>query len=157
DAVLFKFTNVICKSYDESRFIVNKCRLKAVSRNVSTFNYNATTLHRIHDCTFNVQMFKKANGYKPWIIKADIDACRFVRNPYNPIAKIIFSMFQEFSNINHTCPYAKGHIIVDGFYLKTSRLPHGIPTGEYLTNITWTINKKLILLTSFYMIFTEDL
>ncbi|KAH8372476.1 hypothetical protein KR093_011705, partial [Drosophila rubida] len=157
DAVLFKFTNAICKSYDESLLLVNECRLRAVSRNVTTFNYNASIFFRVDEARFKVQVLKKANGYKPWIIKSDIDGCRFLKSSYNPIFKIIFSLFQEFSNINHTCPYLKGHILVDGFYLKLSRLPHTMPTGEYLANISWILNKKFVLSTSLFFVFEEDL
>ncbi|KAH8300039.1 hypothetical protein KR044_008788, partial [Drosophila immigrans] len=157
ETILFKFTNAVCKSYDESRFKINKCRLRAVSRNVSTFNYNATNLYRINDVQIKLQILKKANGYKPWIINADIDACRFLKGSYNPIAKVIFNMFKEFSNINHSCPFLAGHIIIDGFYLRSSSLPHTIPTGEYLTNITWTFNKQFLVVTGFYFMFIEDL
>ncbi|KAH8416126.1 hypothetical protein KR222_008626, partial [Zaprionus bogoriensis] len=51
------------------------------------------------------ELFKKANGYKPWLYKVDIDVCRFIRRPYNPIAILVFNLFKEFSNFNHTCPY----------------------------------------------------
>ncbi|KAH8372473.1 hypothetical protein KR093_011704 [Drosophila rubida] len=157
DAALFKLTNAICKSYDESIVFINKCRLRAVSRNVTTFNYNATNFFRIDAIRLKVQILKKANGYKPWIIKADIDLCRFLKSSFNPVFKVIFNLFQEFSNINHTCPYLKGDTIVEGFYLRLSRLPHAIPTGEYLTNISWILNKKLVVSTSFFFVFEEDL
>ncbi|KAH8372475.1 hypothetical protein KR093_011706 [Drosophila rubida] len=157
EAVLFKFTNAICKSYDETQIFINQCRLRAVSRNVTTFNYNATNFFRIDEARLKVQILKKANGFKPWVVKADIDGCRFLKKSYNPLFKIIFSLFQEFSNMNHTCPYLTGDVVVQGFYLKLSRLPHAIPTGEYLANITWIFNKKVIVLTSLYFMFIEDM
>ncbi|KAH8299535.1 hypothetical protein KR044_002491, partial [Drosophila immigrans] len=156
EAVEFKFSNVVCKNLDQTRNIINVCRLKAVSRNVTKLFYNATLLISANEVKTKIETFKKANGFKPWILKADIDVCRFLRKSYNPFAMLMFKSFKDFSNFNHSCPYT-GHIIVDGFYLKYDLLPHAFPTGEYLVNATWIVNKKPIALTSFYFIFTEDL
>ncbi|XP_060645333.1 uncharacterized protein LOC132784004 [Drosophila nasuta] len=78
EAVEFKFTNAVCESWNKTNILVE------------------------------VQMFKKANGYKPWLIKTAVDACRFVKKSYNPFAILVYNLFKEFSNINHTCPYMIG-------------------------------------------------
>ncbi|XP_034480085.1 uncharacterized protein LOC117785920 [Drosophila innubila] len=156
EAIVFKFTNAVCESYNESWFVYHKCRLKAVSRNKTTLNLNGTVLHPAYDIGLHAQIFKKANGYKPWVVKAELDICRFVKRAYNPVAKIVFNLFKEFSNFNHSCPYV-GPQIVNGFYLRSNYLPHTIPTGDYLLSMTWLFDKRPQFSTKVYFIFTEDL
>ncbi|KAH8385333.1 hypothetical protein KR093_010533, partial [Drosophila rubida] len=50
-------------------------------------------------------MVKRANGYKPWLYNLTIDACEFQRRRNNPIIKLIFNIFKDYSNLNHSCPY----------------------------------------------------
>ncbi|KRF97923.1 uncharacterized protein Dwil_GK26958 [Drosophila willistoni] len=104
DAVIWKFTNAVCLTYDE-RYIVNNCRLKAIKRDRVVFNYNATMLEAAHKVSVHTKVLKKANGYKPWIIDFTLDCCRFHRKNYNPFVIMIYNMFKEYSNINHTCPF----------------------------------------------------
>lgn len=111
EAIVFKFTNVVCKSHNQSWIVIHHCRLKAVSRERVVLNINATALHPAKDVTCKVMVFKKANGYKPWILQGTIDVCRYLRKPYSAFAKIIFDLFQEFSNINHTCPFVVFELI----------------------------------------------
>ncbi|XP_034102093.1 uncharacterized protein LOC117566658 [Drosophila albomicans] len=136
DAVEFKFTNFVCENYNESWVTLNECRLRAVSRNRTIMNFNATLRHSLNNIVIQAQMFRKANGYKPWLYKIEVDACRFLKKPYNPLAIIVFKLFKDFCNFNHTCPY-EGPILVKGFYLRLSILPHNIPTGDYLVILKW--------------------
>lgn len=102
EGIIFKMTNVICKSYNKSWVIINRCRLKAVQRNMTTFNINLDLLHPLKDLQMRVQVQKKGNGYKPWLFDFVIDACRYFRRPNNPAFKMIYGIFKDF---NHTCPY----------------------------------------------------
>lgn len=102
---MFKMTNAVCKSYNESCVTIETCRLKAISRNVTTFNFNATFIHPAYDIKLQGEIFKKANGYKPWLYKAEIDVCKFIKRAYHPVAIIVFKLFKDFSNFNHSCPY----------------------------------------------------
>ncbi|EDV98173.1 GH17225 [Drosophila grimshawi] len=98
-------TNVDCHIYNKSRVAIHECRLRAINRHKTIFNLNGSLLYSANEVTVELQVFKKANGYKPWLYKSSIDACRFFRKPYNPIAILVYKLFKEFSNINHTCPY----------------------------------------------------
>ncbi|KAH8415824.1 hypothetical protein KR222_001518, partial [Zaprionus bogoriensis] len=151
EALIFKFTNAICKSYNESWFVVHNCRLKAVSRNITTFNFNGTVLHPAYNIGLRAQMFQKANTYLPWLVNTELDVCRFVKRAYNPVVIMVFNLFKEFSNFNHSCPY------MASFYLRSNRLPHSLPTGDYQLSITWLFDKKPQLLTNLYFTFQEDL
>ncbi|ALC45530.1 CG33777, partial [Drosophila busckii] len=105
-ALVFKMTNAVCESRNKSWVIIDTCRLHAVQRNKTILNIELTILHPTNSVTLRLQILRKANGYKPWIIDSTFDACKFVRNPkINPIGKMVYGLFEDFSSINHPCPY----------------------------------------------------
>ncbi|KAH8248704.1 hypothetical protein KR032_002377, partial [Drosophila birchii] len=175
DAVVFRFTNYACKSYNESWFKFNHCRLKAISRERVVLNLNGTILHEAHNIHARFKMYKKANGYKPWLWDIDIDVCRFLRKSYDPFVKLVFGLFKEFSNFNHSCPYVvslnipffrrsqklyiyfQGLQIIKGFYLKPELLHLPLPTGEYMLVMRWIFDKKLQFDTNASFMFVEDI
>ncbi|ALC45528.1 maker161 [Drosophila busckii] len=99
-------TNAVCESRNKSWIVVNTCRLRAIQRNKTILNVIVTMLHPANSISLRLQVQKKASGYKPWVIDATFDVCAFLRNPHsNPIGKMAFKQFKEFSSINHLCPY----------------------------------------------------
>ncbi|XP_044572336.1 uncharacterized protein LOC123257416 [Drosophila ananassae] len=105
DAVVFKMTNAVCKSYNQSWVVFELCRLKAVGRDKVVFNMIGNILHPTNSVHVHLDVLKKANGFKPWVISTKLDVCRFLRKKYDPFATMVHSFFGEFSNFNHTCPY----------------------------------------------------
>lgn len=105
DSVVFKLTNAQCGSYNISWIRINLCRLKAISRHKTVFNMNITFLQPTKDIVVHYRMFKRENGYKPWLINSKIDGCRFLRRPYDAVGIMLFNIYKDFSNINHTCPF----------------------------------------------------
>ncbi|KAH8285220.1 hypothetical protein KR054_006374, partial [Drosophila jambulina] len=156
DAVLYRFTNLVCLSYNKSWFIYNSCRLKAVSRDRVTMNVNGTIVQTIDNVQVHYQVLKKASGFKPWLLEGNIDVCRFLRRNYNPFARLVFNLFKEFTNFNSTCPLL-GHQIIKGFYLRPELLGLPLPTGEYMLALGWFFNRKLIFDTNVSFVFVEDL
>ncbi|XP_022213589.1 uncharacterized protein LOC111068431 [Drosophila obscura] len=156
DAVVFKFTNVVCESFNKSWFVFHNCRLKAVSRTKVTFNMNATILHPTNDIFIHAKVFKRANGYKPWLFDVNFDACLYLRRRSIPFVSLVYGLVKEFSNINHTCPYVGPQIIKD-FYLKPELLRLPIPTGDYMLSLQWLFNKKPQFDTNVSFTFVEDL
>uniref|UniRef100_A0A6P4EJ16 Uncharacterized protein LOC108043904 n=1 Tax=Drosophila rhopaloa TaxID=1041015 RepID=A0A6P4EJ16_DRORH len=156
NAVVFKFTNFICESYNTSWFVFHNCRLKAVSRNKVLLNMNGTILYPAYDIHIHLQMFKRANGYKPWLFDQKFDGCQFIRYRSNPIAKIVYGLFKEFSNINHTCPYM-GPQIVKNLYLRYELLRHPFPTGDYMLTMRWFYDQKLQFDTNVSFMLVEDI
>ncbi|XP_026839940.1 uncharacterized protein LOC113564894 [Drosophila persimilis] len=141
DAVVFKFTNIVCESYNKSFFVFNTCRLKAINRNKVILNLNATILHTVNIFTVRFKLFKKANGFKPWMVDRSIDVCRFTHTSYDPYFKIIYELYREFTNMNHTCPYV-GHQILKGFYLRPELLRLPFPSGDYMLSLRWIFGKS---------------
>ncbi|KAH8350580.1 hypothetical protein KR067_009680, partial [Drosophila pandora] len=156
NAVDFKFSNFVCKSYNESWVIFHNCRLKAVSREKNILNMNLTILHPANDISLRVKMWKKASGFKPFLVDTTIDACRFVKSSYDPYGKIVYNIFKDFSNINHTCPYVGPQIVKD-FYLRSELLRLPFPSGDYLLSMQWHFYKKLMFDTNVTYVFLEDL
>ncbi|KRF99293.1 uncharacterized protein Dwil_GK28133 [Drosophila willistoni] len=105
EAIVFKLTNAVCESYNKSAIVIPICRLKAIKRNRAILNVSTNIIHPVSDIRLHLQVLKKANGYKPWLLKTDLDLCQYMRHSNNPMAKIFFDMIQEFTNLNHSCPY----------------------------------------------------
>ncbi|KAH8351001.1 hypothetical protein KR067_011506, partial [Drosophila pandora] len=156
DSVVFKMTNVACGSYNKSWVRINTCRLKAVGRNRVSFNFNATFIHPTNNITTHYQLFKRASGYKPWMINIKIDGCRFMRRPYDAIGILMFNIYKRFSNINHTCPF-EGHLFLKDMYLSTEVMRLPLPTGDYLLSIDWIFYGISQFATNVSFQFVEDL
>ncbi|KAH8263365.1 hypothetical protein KR044_007795, partial [Drosophila immigrans] len=156
EAVVFKLTNAVCESYNESWIVINQCRLRAISRTKVVFNFNGTILYPSSDIFIDIQMFKRASGYKPWLFKTTLDGCQFIKKKNNPFVRLVYNLFKDYTNINHTCPYV-GDQILDGFYLRPELLSLPLPTGDYLLSFTWWFSKQKLFITNVYFTFTEDL
>ncbi|XP_017031092.2 uncharacterized protein [Drosophila kikkawai] len=152
----FKFTNFVCDSVDESVLLVHTCRLKAVRRDKTTLNFNGTLLKSINKCRVHAQIFKRANGFKPWLYNITIEACRFLRKPYEAPVILVFNLFKSFSVFNKTCPY-EGSVYVMGFYLMAEQIPVPLPSGEYLILIKWYVKDLMMISTGIYFSFEENL
>ncbi|KAH8313836.1 hypothetical protein KR067_012419, partial [Drosophila pandora] len=156
NAVVFKFSNFICESHNKSWFVFNQCRLKAVSRDRIVLNMVGTVLHPVSNVQVHAKVFKRANGYKPWLFDTQIDACRFLKKSYNPFAKLVYGLFQEFTNINHTCPFVGPQIVKD-FYLKPELLLLPLPTGDYMLTLRWLFFNRIQFDTNVSFVFVEDI
>ncbi|XP_070136796.1 uncharacterized protein [Drosophila bipectinata] len=154
--LVFKFTNFVCGTYNESWFVFTNCRLKAVGRDKVVFNMNGIILQPAYRIRLYYQIFKKASGYKPWVVNGSLDACRFVRNRYDAFGRVIYGLFKEFSNMNHTCPYM-GQQILKNFYLRYDRLLLPFPSGDYLLALRWHFDEKLQFDTNASFSLVEDL
>ncbi|XP_068147447.1 uncharacterized protein [Drosophila tropicalis] len=157
DAVVFKFTNVKCESFNKSWIEVHTCRLKAVARNKALLNFNGTIYIPAYRIDIRVEVFKKANGFKPWLFNTTLDVCRFHRQLYNPLVILMYNQFRDYSNLNHTCPYIGPQIIKD-LYLRPELLNNlPMPSGEYNFRITWFFHGEHVLDTNYYFEYVEDL
>ncbi|KAH8349153.1 hypothetical protein KR084_009841, partial [Drosophila pseudotakahashii] len=110
----FEFTNLKCTSFDESFSSFEYCLLKSVNR---TYKYGSlkAKLYKvpIHKIKVNFAIYRRLNGYKPFLYNVTVDGCKFMANQkYSPVATFIFNLFGPYSNMNHTCPFDHD-IIVD--------------------------------------------
>ncbi|EDW34488.1 GL21553 [Drosophila persimilis] len=117
---------------------------------------NGTVLHPAKDISIHARVLKRENGYKPWLFDFHVDVCRYLQKPNIPVANLIYGLFKEFSNINHTCPFVGPQIVKD-FYLKFELLRLPLPTGDYMLSLLWFFDKKLQFDTNVSFTFVEDL
>ncbi|KNC27752.1 hypothetical protein FF38_03126 [Lucilia cuprina] len=104
---LFKFTNIKCEEYDKPFATIPLCKLKVVRRGVVGFNL-IVALHQVpvNNVSMNLDLQKKANGYRPFLYNASADFCHVMssKNRFNFIG-VIINLLGKDTNINHTCPY----------------------------------------------------
>ncbi|XP_022221135.2 uncharacterized protein LOC111073229 [Drosophila obscura] len=156
EAIVFKFTNLVCEAANKSLVEFHSCRLKAVARGRAIMNINSTVHYPVDKLFLRLEMLRKANGYQPWLFNVTIDACRYLRKPYNPFVALVYASFKEFSNINHSCPYY-GSVNVNGFYPRPEVFRIPLPTGDYLLNFNFFYDMKPQVIIKAYMRFEEEL
>nr|XP_017102674.2 uncharacterized protein LOC108129229 [Drosophila bipectinata] len=103
----FEFTNIICDSLDEQFASIDYCYLKSVNR---TYKYASlkVKLHKVpvEKIKINFAIYKRLNGYKPFLYNVTFDASKFMKNrKINPVASFLMDLFVTYSNMNHGCPY----------------------------------------------------
>ncbi|ALC46030.1 maker182 [Drosophila busckii] len=101
-------------------------------------------------------MFKKANGFKPWLFNTTIDACRFLKKPYDPFIIIVYKIVRNYISFKHPCPYV-GHVSVDGLPLTYESLQLPFPDGEFLFSKTYYFHKRKAIFAKTYFSIKEDL
>ncbi|EDW83843.2 uncharacterized protein Dwil_GK13829 [Drosophila willistoni] len=156
NASKFKFTNVGCESFNQSLVVINTCRLKAINRDKTVINIELSLKEMVNRVMINGQMFKRENGYKPWLYNITTEGCQFYRRANDPVIKLIFNLFKSYSSLNHTCPYSPGTMRLWGFYLLPQSVPVPLPSGDYLVAVKWSIHNFLQLSTNVSFSFQED-
>ncbi|KAH8389667.1 hypothetical protein KR215_007731, partial [Drosophila sulfurigaster] len=142
-----KFKTLNCQSYDPKIGNFSKCEMKAVSRTKNLINIEYDLSSEIFSkFQVEVRLFKRENGWHPYLYSFNIDVCKFFKKNYNVIAIIAFEYLKPYTNINHTCPYEAGtSLIAKDFELDMdefrSRFP--IPNGEYALRLSVFVNKSL--------------
>ncbi|XP_061401760.1 uncharacterized protein LOC133337555 [Musca vetustissima] len=136
-ACLARFTNIQCLSLDKEFTTVAQCSLKMIKRNVVALNIHCR-LHKVpvDKVTVNVALYKRSNGFQPFLINATGDLCKFFANrKKNQIFMILAQYFLRNSNVNHSCPYDHD-IIVHNLILDNtlfSSLP--LQNGDYMFKV----------------------
>ncbi|XP_017039313.1 uncharacterized protein LOC108086784 [Drosophila ficusphila] len=133
----FEFTNIKCSSLDKK---FNDCYLKSVNRCYKYLSAKCN-LFQTPITKVNLSLFKRFNGYRPFMFNVTADACRFLKNRNsNSIINYWYRVVENYCNFNHTCPFSDDLIIeqlpvtfVD--YQFTEVLP--FPTGDYLLETSW--------------------
>lgn len=135
---------------------------------------NGTLHYPAYRIKIHGKLFKKANGYKPWLYERTVDACKFMLHKSDPLVSVLYNLMKDFTNINHSCPYVvsqqlsmiavclinklwQGPQIIKDFYLKPELMRVPVPTGEYLLALKWYLDAKPQFGTNFSASFVEDI
>ncbi|XP_075167906.1 uncharacterized protein LOC142240072 [Haematobia irritans] len=129
-----RFTNLKCVEFHPDFATFSICRLNMVQRGVVALNIHVKLLQvPVNNVSINLSLWKKVNGYRPFLYNMTVDFCKFQRNrSRSPFLKIFFDLLLKDSNINHTCPFDHD-IIVKKLVLNEDMfklLP--LPNGEYM-------------------------
>ncbi|KAH8412812.1 hypothetical protein KR009_005877, partial [Drosophila setifemur] len=139
---LVEFTNLNCESLDKKFSDFEYCILKSVNR---TFKYISLKVKLfkvpIKKIKVNFAMYKRYNGYKPFMYNNTVDACKFLeKRNSDPLTAFFYGFFKNCSNMNHTCPYDHD-LVVDK--LSTQIMNHRVtevlpfPDGNYMIQTNW--------------------
>ncbi|KPU80181.1 uncharacterized protein Dana_GF28150 [Drosophila ananassae] len=143
----FEFTNFKCKSDDEKFAEIEICQLKSINRTYK-YAYLKVKLHQtpITKVKVNLALFKRFNGYRPFMYNITFDACRFLKNIYTGSTDLIIKYFYQFiattSNMNHTCPYDHDIIVVLPINVMDNQFSKVLPfpEGDYMVGTHWFAN-----------------
>ncbi|XP_050335061.1 uncharacterized protein LOC126762377 [Bactrocera neohumeralis] len=135
---MIKFTNIKCVTLDKPFADFGYCKLKALSRDDVALSLRVNLFELpVNNVSLNVEVFKRFNGYRPFLFNKTLNFCDFLRHKKRVgVLDIVFKFLETYSNINHTCPY-NNDIIVDRLILKPNYfalLP--LPAGEYRIKVT---------------------
>ncbi|KPU77898.1 uncharacterized protein Dana_GF26488 [Drosophila ananassae] len=126
------------KLSDSASYInFTRCEMKLIGRGMSSF-FMIGQLYQIpvENVDISVAVYKKSNGYRPFLFNQTFDYCYYMRNPKAYL--LVYTLHKVFissSNVNHTCPYDHD-IIIDNFvYIKSDLMELPIPNGDYMFKI----------------------
>ncbi|KAI8115694.1 hypothetical protein CVS40_12195 [Lucilia cuprina] len=150
----YRLTNLKCLEFDKPFATIPICRLKMVKRNIAAMDLHAK-IHKgpVDNVTVNVELLKKANGFRPFLYNVTANFCQLMRNNKKyPFIEVFIKILSKYSNINHTCPY-DNDIVIKDLVLKDEMfniLP--LPQGEYLLNIKIAVDNDWKALVKVYCI-----
>ncbi|XP_058986209.1 uncharacterized protein LOC131806263 [Musca domestica] len=128
-----RFTNLKCETIHPDFVSYEVCSLRVITRGVIGLSIYAKMWQLpVNNISINLSLFKKLNGYRPFLYNFSVDMCKFFKNPKKyPFVQLYHRIIVNESNINHTCPYNHDLIVKDVFLdeSKFKNLP--LPRGEY--------------------------
>ncbi|XP_017071909.1 uncharacterized protein LOC108108372 [Drosophila eugracilis] len=133
---LFKLKNIKCTCYEKSYCEFKRCELKVLGRGlVGLFVHAQANQVPINSVTCHLTLFKRFNGYKPFLFNMTVDVCYFFKNKKRyPFFDIVYDGIKNFSNVNHTCPF-NHDIIVERMVLNDKMIAKvPVPSGFYRLN-----------------------
>ncbi|KAH8237207.1 hypothetical protein KR038_007053 [Drosophila bunnanda] len=160
--LFLRFTDVTCESKDLSMGKVEYCEVKPLGKNKNSIRVRYSMLQPVfNNIGFHLQLMtrgsKSTNGapnWQPFLYAMNIDMCRFWKNRYNHLARMVFELIEGHSNINHSCPYAKEKFIAidDLTNIEVSSRLHGMPMakGLYSLYTRWSTQNQTRVETNFY-------
>ncbi|KAH8308291.1 hypothetical protein KR059_010076, partial [Drosophila kikkawai] len=144
----FEFTNVNCTSFEKRIVEFEYCYLKSINR---SYKYLSGKLKLneipLSNMKINFILWKRFNGYKPFLYNITVDVCKFLAKPKSsPVAKFVYDTYVDYSNVNHSCPF-NNDLVLDKLPVEflnhrvTKILP--FPEGDYLFEFRWIRSRNV--------------
>ncbi|KAH8279591.1 hypothetical protein KR018_004545 [Drosophila ironensis] len=138
----FDFTNVKCTTLDPGFSEFEYCYLKSINR---TYKYVSLKCNLfqipVKKVKVSLALYKRYNGYRPFMFNVTFDACRFLNNKKgNPMVYWFYQFLETYSNMDHPCPFNHS---LELFKLPASFVNHHatqvlpFPEGDYMLDTTW--------------------
>ncbi|XP_039966098.1 uncharacterized protein LOC120778377 [Bactrocera tryoni] len=133
-----KFINLRCVEYDKPFDDFRQCKLKALSRNAIALSFHVRLFQvPVNNVSVNLDVYKKANGYRPFMLNIITGFCQFLKNKKRiPFGKLLMDTVEAYSNINHACPFDNDIIVRDMVLKPEQMLLLPVPMGEYMLRIS---------------------
>ncbi|XP_033158924.1 uncharacterized protein LOC117140233 isoform X2 [Drosophila mauritiana] len=139
-----EFTNIYCESLDKDFVLFEYCFLKSVNRSYKYVSVTAKLLKiPVSKVKVRLGLYKRLNGYKPFLYNLSFDACRFLNSPNpNPVALY----FLQHDIVLDKMPYDNVNNKI------TKILP--FPEGKYMIEMHWIAYDIERAITKFYWTLT---
>ncbi|CAD7013427.1 unnamed protein product [Ceratitis capitata] len=135
-----RFTKLVCNS-THPMFYYEKCFIKPVNKTTTAVTVQLRLLETIHSAYGNITLILLSGRLNRVLYKfRNVDACAFLVKRRNPVLRLLFSLFEKFSNANHSCPY-KDIFVVNQLTIGQIHIA-GLPVmrGEYQLQTAWKFN-----------------
>uniref|UniRef100_A0A1I8MVZ5 Uncharacterized protein n=1 Tax=Musca domestica TaxID=7370 RepID=A0A1I8MVZ5_MUSDO len=133
-----KFTNLECVSLNESVAVFEQCDLKPTPQGAIGLNVHTKLLQALTNIKLQIEatLYKKANGYKPFLFDLSVDFCEMMaKKTPNIVTNIVMNVIKEYSNLNHTCPY-DDDIFVENLVMKEDKFKYiPLPSADFMLNL----------------------
>ncbi|KRJ97632.1 uncharacterized protein Dyak_GE29253 [Drosophila yakuba] len=157
---LVEFSNVQCESLDKDIAVFEHCFLKSVNRSYKYVSIKVKILYPVTKAKVRFGLYKRLNGYKPFLYNMSFDACRFLKssNP-NPVALYFYNFIKDYSNMNHTCPFYQDIELKMPYHSLNNRVTKVLPfpEGNYMFETHWIAYDINRAITKFYINMKDDL
>ncbi|KAH8310745.1 hypothetical protein KR044_002851, partial [Drosophila immigrans] len=132
-----RFTNLKCEVLDPTYCAYEKCELKLLGRGIVALNVHAKLLKGpIYNIQASVSLWRKFNGFRPFMFNKTFDFCKFLHNPRKlSFESIVYDIIASRSNINHTCPYEHDIIVSNLVFREDFFKFLPLPSAEYQIQI----------------------
>ncbi|EDV49669.1 uncharacterized protein LOC6552159 [Drosophila erecta] len=130
---LLKFKNIKCTCYEKSFCELKRCELKVLGRgSIGLYLHAQTHQLPIKSTTCIISLYRRFNGYRPFLYNITVDICSFLKNrKHHPFLDILYDGIRNFTNVNHSCPF-NHDIIVNRMVLNDNMIAKvPVPNGFY--------------------------
>ncbi|XP_032599461.1 uncharacterized protein LOC6560604 [Drosophila grimshawi] len=154
--IFLKFTNITCESKDINTSSVEYCYIRQMDHQKNYFSLRYNLLKPItNNVSFHFQLMIRSNGWKPFMYGIDLEMCRFWKSRYNAFGKLLFTLVDGHTNLNHTCPYMNEKYLAIDKILNTD-ISKKLPTmpigkGHYAVYSSWSWNNMSHVETKIYL------
>ncbi|KAH8369614.1 hypothetical protein KR093_000312 [Drosophila rubida] len=102
----FEVTRIQFVVKDDKYASIEKCHLQPVNRSLKLFDLRIKLLQLpVTNALVKWSLLKRSNGYLPINQNYTVDVCKFMQHSNHVFNNFIYSIFKDFTNLNHTCPF----------------------------------------------------